>query len=126
MKNDTLTFNPFIKTYYDKTHCQNSTDKPQGRGFRLFPQSTMFLFIDDLRLNERVGFLPYYFNFPVTPSVAVLDTPSVVMNGVALHPYAHAVTDKHAVGMEDVFAQSVVYLHDAHVLRYLPFRGAGT
>ena len=86
----------------------------------------MFLFVDDLRLNERVGFLPYYFHFPVTPSVAVLDAPSVVMYGVALHPYAHAVTDKHAVGVEDVFAQSVVYLHDAHVLRHVPFRGAGT
>ena len=86
----------------------------------------MFLFVDDLRLNERVGLFPYYFYFPVTPSVAVLNTPSVVMNGVSLHPYAHAIADKYAVGMEDVLAQGVVYLHDAHVLRHLPFCGAGT
>ena len=110
---------------YEKC-CNQSSEEPHGRGFRLLPKGFVFFFVNDLRLDKCIGLFLDDLNNPVTPSVFILHTPSVVMYRVALHPYAHAITDKHAVGMVDVFAQSVVYLHDAHIIRYLPFRDAGT
>ena len=110
---------------YEKC-CNQPTEEPHGRGFRFLPKGFMFLLVNDLRFDKCIGLFFDNLDNPVTPSVFILHAPSVVMYRVALHPYAHAVTDKYAVGMEHVLAQSVVYLHDAHVLRHFPFCGAGT
>ena len=110
---------------YEKC-CNQSSEEPHGRGLRFLPKGFMFLLVNDLRIDKCVCLFLDDLDNPVTPSVFILHTPSVVVYRVALYPYPHAVTDKHAVGMQDVLSQGVVDFHNAHVFDTLTLRRTRT
>lgn len=58
------------------------------------------------------------------PPVPILNAPSVVVYGVALHPHAHGIAHKHGIGMQDVLAKRVVDFDNTDCRADFAFRGA--
>lgn len=46
---------------------------------------------------------------PIPPSVSVFNPDAVMMDGVALHPDTHGVTDIERIRMQDFLPEGVVY-----------------